>query len=214
MKNKSIYICAFLFFTTNVFSQKPSWRFIKETKGIKVYYREIPNQSLNEIKIQTTFDCSLSTIVEALRDVDSYPKWVYKASFSKKVKQISASEMIYYNSLDFPWPLIDRDICIRTKVSQNPKTKEVACVSFAVESALEKYPNHIRIKEFNSNWTFIPLGNLVKGEYVFSSNPGGSIPIWLVNASLEDGPIKTIQNLKKVLTDKRYSKRNELAIIN
>ncbi|WP_255068283.1 START domain-containing protein [Lacihabitans sp. LS3-19] len=209
------YLSAFLFFcTTLVFSQKPEWKFIKETKGIKVYYREIPNRSLNEVKIQTTFDCSLSTIVEALRDVDSYPKWVYKAAYSKKVKQISMSEMIYYNKLDFPWPLSDRDVCIRTKVSQNLQTKEVISVSYAVEEALEEDPNQIRIKEFNSKWTFTPTGNTIKGEYVFSSNPGGAIPIWLVNASLEDGPIKTIQNLKKVLTEKQYIKNNELAILN
>lgn len=204
----------FLILSMILKAQTPAWRFIKETKGIKVYYREIPNQNLNEVKIQTTFNCNLSTIVEALRDVKSYPEWVYKVVSSKTVKEITSSEVLYYNKLNFPWPLADRDVVIHTKIIQNPVTKEVNSISYAEPGALPQTTDMIRIKEFNSKWSFIPKEGYVVGEYIFRSNPGGNIPLWMVNLSLDEGPVKTIQNFKRILLENQYSKYNELAILN
>ncbi|MBK9934136.1 MAG: hypothetical protein IPP61_20625 [Cytophagaceae bacterium] len=196
------------------YSQVPNWRFIKESDGIKVYYREIPNKNINEVKIITYFDSNLSTIVEALRDVDAYPNWVYKAVSSKAIKRFNQNEMIYYNKLDFPWPLSDRDIAIHTKVIQNQLNKEVVSISYAEANAVPKLKNYVRIDEFTSKWVFKPNGSLVQGEYVFRSNPGGNIPAWLVNLSLDEGPVKTIQNFKNILLDKKYTIKNDLAILN
>lgn len=196
------------------FAQQQSWKFIKETNGIKVFYREIPNKNLNEVKIQTTFDSNLSTIVEALRDVDAYPKWVYKAVSSKTLKNLGQNEVIYYNKIDFPWPLHDRDVVIHTKVIQNQNSKEVTSISYAESAVLANVPEYVRINEFNSKWTFIPKNGGVAAEYVFKSNPSGSIPDWMINMSLDEGPIRTIQNFKKILIEKKYSTYNKLAILN
>jgi hypothetical protein len=197
----------FLFFSiclincTQVFSQKTEWKFIKETKDVKVYYREIPNKSLKEVKIQTVFDADINTIVEVLREVSSYPKWVYKAVYSKKLKEISPNEMIYYNKLDFPWPLTDRDVVIHTKVTKG--LNEAVSISYATEDPKMPKNEMVRISEFNSKWTLKQSGQKVNAEYVFSSNPGGNIPVWMVNMSLEDGPIKTIANLKKQISENK-----------
>jgi hypothetical protein len=196
------------------FSQSPNWRFVKETRGIKVYFRDMPNSGLNEVKIQTTFEAKLSTIVEALIDVDAYPKWAYKVDYSKIIKQIAANEVIYYNKIDFPWPMSNRDIAVHTKVSQNTNTKEVTSVSFAASETAPLLANFIRIKEFNSKWSFIPKDGKVAAEYVFSTNPGGNIPHWLINFSLDEGPIKAIQNFKKMLGEKKYISQNTNNILN
>ena len=201
-------------FFSQTFGQSENWKFIKESKGTKVYFREIPNQNLKEVKIQTTFDSNLSTIVQALRDVDAYPTWVYKAVSSKRVKQIGLNESIYYNKLDFPWPLNDRDVAIHTKITQNQNSKEVTSISFADPKAVPSIEDYVRISEFNSKWTFVPKDGIVMGEYIFRSNPGGSIPVWMVNMSLDEGPIKTIQNFKKILLVKKYTVGNDLAILN
>lgn len=205
----------FLFFLSlRIYAQESTWRFVKETQGIKVYYREIPNKNINEVKIMTSFETNLSTIVEALTDVETYPSWVYKAISSKTIKRFSPNEMIYYNKLDFPWPLNDRDIAIHTKLIQNQQSKEVISVSFAESASIPKYTKYVRIEEFNSRWVFKPKNGIIEGEYVFRSNPGGNIPTWLVNLSLDEGPTKTILNFKKILLEKKYTTRNDLAIIN
>ncbi len=215
MLKKEIATAAFLLFLSfKIYSQEPNWRFVKEAQGIKVYYREIPQNNLNEVKIQTTFNANLSTIVEALKDVEAYPSWVYKANSSKTLKIYGPNELIYYNKLDFPWPLSDRDIAIHTKIVQDQNSKEVTSISFAVPNSIPKIQDLVRISEFNSMWVFKPINGKVQAEYTFKSNPGGNIPAWMVNMSLDEGPIKTIQNFKKILVSKKYLIRNDLTINN
>ncbi len=214
MKNIGKGLVLALFIVMNVTAQEAKWRFVKEAHGIKVYYRDIPKHNLNEVKIQTTFNTNLSTIVEALRDVETYPNWVYKASSSKIIKRFGDNEMIYYNKLDFPWPLSDRDIAIHTKIVQDQNSKEVTSISFAVPNSIPKNQDLVRILEFNSMWVFKPINGKVQAEYTFKSNPGGNIPAWMVNMSLDEGPIKTIQNFKKILVSKKYLIRNDLTINN
>jgi hypothetical protein len=212
---KQITLSMLLILTSmTTFSQESTWKFVKETNGVKVYFRTIANSNLNEVKIQTTFNSNLSTIVEALRDVNAYREWVYKAAYSYTVKEFSANEMEYYNKFNFPFPLDDRDVVIHSKILQNPQNKVVTSVSYAKLDIVPENKNVVRIKDFHSKWTFIAKNNLVYGEYIFKSNPGGNIPAWLINLSLDEGPIKTIQNFKQQLQLDKYIKANSLGILN
>lgn len=203
-----------VFTTSALFSQETPWKFVKETNGIKVYFRSIENSHLNEVRIQTTFTCNLSDIVEALKDAKAYTQWVYRAAHSYTIKEFSDFEMEYYNKIDFPFPLDDRDIVIHSIIQQNPQTKVVTSISYAKPLVLPENKNMVRIKNFNSKWTFTPKKNIIYGEYIFSSDPGGNITAWLVNLSLDEGPIKTIRGFKKQLLLDKYRNANSLNIVN
>jgi hypothetical protein len=202
------------FFIVGVNAQGPSWRLAKETDDMKVYYRTVPESNINEVKITTTFNASMSTIVSVLTDVNDYPKWVYKASESNIVNRISPFEMNYYNKLDFPWPLSDRDIVVHSRISQDAKTKVVYSISEANSKLLPLKKDLVRMKEFKSKWTFTPKGASVLGEYEFTSNPAGNIPTWMINLALDEGPVRTIQNFKKLILESKESSKNKLAILN
>ncbi len=207
-------LIAFIFQTKKIVDEK-KWIFLKEKDGIKIFYHQTVKNTINEVKILTTFKTNLSTITEVFKDVVSYPNWVYKAQNSNIVKKISPLEIEYYNHLDFPWPIDDREIVIHNTVSQNQKTKILTSVSYASTTIIPKNNKYVRITEFNSRWTFVPLNNgLISGEYIFKSDPGGSIPVWLINLSLDEGPIKTITNFKNQLTLAKYTKINSLNILN
>ncbi len=195
-----------LLLTTVSFAQNaPQWRFIKEVEGVKVYFRESEGSNIKEVKMQTTFNANLSSIVECLKDVDRYPKWVYKATYSKTVSKYSENDVIYYNYIDFPWPMQDRDIVIQSKITQDANTRIITSESFAKWEAEPFRKDVVRIQEFKSKWTFTPLGaGKVAGEYVFRSNPGGSLPAWLVNLGLDEGPLKTLKGFKSLLQDSKY----------
>ena len=214
MKRHMMLSILFVLTSISTFSQESHWKFVKETNGVKVYFRTVANSNLNEVKILTTFNSNLSTIVEALKDVNAYNEWVYKATYSYIVKEFNAYEMEYYNKFNFPFPLDDRDVVIHSKIQQNPQTKVVTSVSYAKLDIVPENRNVVRIKDFHSKWTFIAKNNLVYGEYIFKSNPGGNIPVWLINLSLDEGPIKTIRNFKQQLQLEKYSKANSLGILN
>ncbi|MFZ4543253.1 MAG: START domain-containing protein [Saprospiraceae bacterium] len=194
-----------LSFSGKSYNEQVDWRFWKDNGGVRIYYAELPNSDIKSVKMKTTFDANLSTIVETLKDVDAYPKWVYKATYSKTVFEYNENDVIYYNYIDFPWPLQDRDIVVQSRVSQDFNTKIVTSVSFAKWDAVPIKKDVVRIQEFNAQWTFTPLANgKVDGEYVFRSNPGGAIPGWLVNFGLDEGPLKTISSLKAMLKEEKY----------
>jgi hypothetical protein len=196
-----------LLITTFSFAQKPpaEWRFIKEVEGVKVYFRESEGSNIKEVKMQTTFNANLSSIVECLKDVDRYPKWVYKATFSKTVLKYNENDVVYYNYIDFPWPMQDRDIVVQSKITQDATTKVITSESFAKWDAEPFKKDVVRIQDFRSKWTLTPVAlGKVKGEYVFRSNPGGNIPAWLVNLGLDEGPLRTLKGFKKLLSEDKY----------
>jgi len=196
---------------SNCFAQQTNWQFVKETNGVKVYFRETPGNPIKEVKILTTFNAPINSIISALTDVDSYPSWVYGALESRVVKRISTSEMMYYNKLDFPWPLTDRDILIHTRIIKEGDM--VYSVSEAKSDELSPSNDLVRITRFKSKWAFKPIGNRVQAEYVFSSDPGGNIPVWMINLALDQGPLKTIQNFKKLMAKPIYRSTAEITNI-
>lgn len=200
--------------TFSTHAQEAKWRFIKEKDGIKVFYRKSASKELNEVMIQTTFNTNLSTIVAAFNDFDAYPNWVYKSVKSYLVKTLNQNEIEYYNKFDFPFPLDDREIVIHNKIEQNPQNKVVTSISYASTANIPLETNTVRIKEFNSKWTFIPKNGIIYGEYIFKSSPGGNIPVWLVNLTLDEAPIQTIKNFKKQLILPKYKTANPFNIIN
>jgi hypothetical protein len=206
---KSLFVFALILVGFNVSAQSSEWKFVKESNGVKVYYKTVEGSDIKEVKITTSFNASMNAIISVLTDVENYPKWVYGAVKSKEVSRQSAHDLNYYNKIDFPWPLSDRDIVIHTHITQDPKTKVVHSVSNANSSLVPLEKGYVRMTKFNSKWTFTPNGNNIKGEYEFRSNPGGNIPSWMVNMALDEGPVKTIQNLKKLIYSSESSNKSE-----
>jgi sterol desaturase/sphingolipid hydroxylase (fatty acid hydroxylase superfamily) len=185
------------FFAT---AQQNPWKFIKEKDGVKVFYRASVSGNINEVKITTTFETLSNPLITTLTDVNNYPKWVYGASDSRLVKQLAPLEMEYYNKIDFPWPLTDRDVVVHSKIERNPKTGVITSTSSARPKNLPLQDGYVRIKLFESRWLFTPKPNgIIEGEYTFTSDPSGNIPSWAVNLALDEGPVTTIINFKKIL---------------
>lgn len=187
------------------------WKFWKSQNGVNVYYRDSEGSNIKEVKMTTIFYNKLSTIVEALKDVQSYPKWVYKATGSYTVLKYNENDVVYYNYFDFPWPLQDRDVVIQSRISQDPNSLIVTSNSFAKWEAVDIKKDVVRIQDFKSKWTFSLDWEAMKkgeskvyGEYVFRSNPGGNIPAWLINTSLDEGPLKTLKSFKNLLIQDKY----------
>ncbi len=200
--NKSITIFLFLYFTiiSHSFAQA-TWTLLKNEDGIKVYSRnESDNSSLKELKVEAELKTSLSALISVLSDKASYPKWVYRCANSELLKKNSEFETYHYQSTDMPWPVQNRDIIIHTKITQNPSTKEVIISCNGVGDYIPKKDNYIRITSYRVTWKLTPLtNNTVKMEYIMAVNPAGSLPSWLVNMSLTEGPINTIKNLRNHL---------------
>jgi hypothetical protein len=190
------------------------WKLSKEEDGIKVYYRKIEGKNLNEIKIQSVFNCNLSTLVAAMGDVPKYKEWVYSTKEAKLLKRINNREVIYYDAIDFPWPLNNRDLVIHAKTSQATDSKVVRVTLNAQNDGYPVQKGIVRIKFFKAEWVLTPQKDKVLVDYILSSDPGGMLPDPVVNLALDQGPVKTMQSLKKMIAKGAYNNLNEAKIIN
>lgn len=196
------------------FSQSNDWKFIKKTDGISVYHRKVGNGNLKDVKIETTFDSNFSTIVEALLDVPSFNKWIYKVEYSKTIRVIGSNQVEYHNRINMPWPAVDRDIVAINKLSQNSVTKEVISEDICNWKGLPIDKDFVRIRDFYAKWTFNVSNGGVKGTYIFHSDPGGDLPAAMVNLFIDEGPLNSIKGLKKMITLDKYKTKNTHGIIN
>jgi len=195
-----------LLFSITVFTQAAGeWELKKNKKDIKVYVRDSPDSPIKQLKMKFTVEASMSAIVLLLQDVAAIPDWVYKCPEAYHLKKISPSEEIYYNRMDFPWPLDDRDLIVKNKMVQDPVTKVVRSESFNSPTYIPEKEGLVRIPKLHLWWEFTPKNNgLVDVEYFLSSDPGGLIPAWMINLAIDQGPTQTVKAFRKILKTPKY----------
>jgi START domain len=211
---RNLIFLLFLLSNTSAFAQTNDWKFIKATNGISIYHKKAEKGNLKDVKIETTFDCNLSTITEALLDVPAFNKWIYKIEYSKMLKAHTNNHVEYYNRINMPWPSADRDLVATNKMTQNPTTKEVISEDFCNWKGLPEKKDLIRIKDFYAKWSFKPMAIGVRGTYIFHSDPGGDLPNAVINLFIDEGPVNSIKGLKKLIKEEKYINSNSHGIVN
>lgn len=201
------FILYCLFFAQMAFSaaaqSKDGWVLKSQRNAIKVFYRK--TSDIHELKLTTSIKTPLSGIVHLLDDVDKYTVWGYKISEARLIKRISPTEIIYYSRIDFPWPMSDRDVVLRTTVEQDLQNNAVTSSSVAVAGWAPEVKDVIRLKKANTRWTVIPGANgWMYVEYYLYSDPGGNLPDWAINLAIDVGPRETIKRMREILKDPLY----------
>lgn len=187
------------------FAQHYEWKLKKESKDTRVYFRKSADSRINEIKIETEITGSLHAVVEALRDSPMQKEWLYKCIESKRLEKVSDWESYNYVRFDFPWPLDDRDYIAHSMLRQDPKTGVVHIQLLAVPHFIPEKKDVVRMRIMEVNWKLTPLSNdSVKVENHVKSDPGGSLPTWLINMTLDQGPLNSMNNLKEFIKKDKY----------
>jgi START domain len=185
-----------------VHSQQQGWTLKSDKDNTKVYLRQ--NGALYEVKITTSIQAPLAGIVTLLQEVDQYYRWGYKVTSANTIKKVSDQECYYRSTIDFPWPLDDRDIVMHSQTEQLENGTVIAKSSAAPDMAPTQ-PNFVRIKVSETTWTLVPSpSGWTYVEYYIYSNPGGSLPEWLVNMAIDVGPRETLKNMKVMLKQPKY----------
>ena len=61
------------------------------------------------------------------------------------------------------------------------------------------------MRNAHTSWTLLPgPGGWTYVEYYIYSDPGGSLPDWLVNMALDVGPRETIKNIRGFVQQEKY----------
>ena len=181
------------------------WEKVKSANTIEVFVRPVSGSAIKEFRAVTEVQSSISSVLALLEDTASYTKWMYRCSEAKVLYNKSYYERITYTVTSAPWPVEDRDLAVKSVISQNKKTAVVTITLTGLPEYIPVKPNKVRMTKLNGYWTLEPLGNSrLRVTYRLHSEPGGSVPDALVNSSLVDIPYNTLLNLKKMVNQSPY----------
>ncbi|MCL1864252.1 MAG: START domain-containing protein [Spirochaetes bacterium] len=190
------------------------WERVKSSNAIEVFVRPVSGSAIKEFKAVTEVQGSISSILALLDDTGSYTRWMYRCSEAKILYKKNDYERITYNVTSSPWPVDDRDIAVKSVISQDKKTAVVTITLTGLPEYIPVNSKKVRMTKLNGYWMIEPLGNgRLRVTYRAHSELGGSVPETLVNIALVDIPYNTLYNFKKMVNQSPYKDAKYDAII-
>ncbi len=177
--------------------KKRNWERIVSSNGIEVFTRDQLESPYKEIKATLELDCSLNTFIGVITDYPNYKNWIYATGASDLVEKVSDLEYTMYQLIKTPWPTDDRDVCMRVKISQDEATGKVTIINKSEPKLKPVNKGVVRVNRSDIKWEVLPMGkNKLKCNYFLNTEPGGSVPAWLINLFIAEGPYQSLYNLK------------------
>lgn len=165
--------------------------------NIQVFTCKNSDSKIKSLKASFTVKTKPSVLAGHLLDAPDYVKWQYNIIHTDVVKKISENELIYHSEVKAPWPVSNRELVIRLKITQDPVSKVMIFETVSVEGFVPDNEEVVRVHHFHGKWIITPVGNQeLKIDYSFEVDPGGSIPSWIINLAIAEGPYQTFKNLK------------------
>lgn len=209
-KSKKGFATLFLIFillaSLGLFSQnkkeEADWKIAKEKNEITIYTRLMEGSKFKEYKAVCELDATPSKLVDILLNVKEYPKWMYSVTSADILERDGENIFFVYSEVKVPFPFDNRDQVTKSIVTRDSINGTQTIEVIIVPDYLPKNKGMVRMESGRGYWKFIPLKNGgTKTIHVFGGDPGGSIPSWIVNMFLVDGPIKTLTGLKEVIEE-------------
>jgi hypothetical protein len=194
-----ILISCFIFCVSVAFGQS-SWKLSKNKDGIQVYQKDANNSGFKSIKVECTLPGDFEKLIGVINNVPHYKDWVYNNKTTSLLKRISPYEFFYYTEAYLPWPLDNRDAVMHTKITRDSLNRFLKMNSVAVPNYIPSKDGKVRIRRSDINWYVTRISsNSIHIVYTFETDPGGSVPAWLVNSFADKGPYESFKKLGELL---------------
>jgi len=204
---KRILIVFPLLFSVLTAAAQGPWELKKNENGIAVYTRKAAKGNIKELRVVCELDATKVQLVNTLVNISDYNSWVYSNKKSTVLKTVTSEDIIYYTQSHLPWPIKDRDLIVELSIKPTPEMLNI--IAKSLPNYLPKNNNYVRVPYSLAQWKVTQApGNKLNVDYTFSVDPGGSIPSWLVNATLTIGPYNSFMKLKELLKAQRQAVLN------
>ncbi len=175
---------------------------------IQVYSRQL-SDTRTEFRGVTRLKTSLSSLVALLKDVERLPQWAYRTVMAIRIETVSPREAIVYSVAELSWPFKDRDLVVRTRLTQDPVSLSINVSGEAVPDYLPVDPNYVRVPFLKSSWAFEPAGDgIVEIEFRGYGDGGGSLSngflSWVSQQLVSQAPHESLIGLRRMVVQARY----------
>lgn len=176
------------------------WELVEDEAGIKVYLGDWPGSDFVAFRSETEFNFSIRKLLRLIEDVEAYKEWMPDCRESELLATEKEGVILYYISMNSPWPLSDRDWVNRLVIEDKSQNGKITVIYKAAPGVLPEKPGLIRIHKHYALWKLTPLGkNRVHSIWYGHSEPEGRIPGWLAKYTIDRMILETTNNMKNNL---------------
>ncbi|MEO8148621.1 MAG: START domain-containing protein [Bacteroidia bacterium] len=177
-------------------SSGTGWEQKLNKNGVVVYLKTTNNSKIKSVKAVVTINASPEKIKSVILNIANYPNWVYQCSKAEIISKTNDNELYYYQLTKAPFPVSDRDMAVLMKVSEI--TDEITITIKAKPDKISARKDIVRIELFDSIWILKKIKDNTEVTNEITTDPGGSVPAWLINSVIASGPYNTVLHLKQI----------------
>ncbi len=169
----------------------PAWKLDAENDGVKVYARAHPGSDVREMKATGVIDAPPQAVWKNIRDYEGYPK---NMPYVVEAKVLSRTEgdrdVLFYSRLETPL-VSSRDYIIALKDESDWHDGQgYLKVTWTVapkeaDAQVPEKKDVVRVRVNDGYWLLEPRdeGKKTLATYYLFTNPGGSIPVFIINSA-------------------------------
>lgn len=175
-----------------------SWEFVDTFDGVKVWRKAAAGSNVFAFRGEVVKSIHIGKILTTFATSRYHKDWVDRWDSSRDLKQIAATERVFWIRFDLPWPVSDRDYVLHTKATPDEKTRVVTARLKSVQHPAKPAKGGccVRGDAFGTRYTFTALAdNKTKMTVEVHTDPRGMLPAWLVNIIQKKWPSKTLNGL-------------------
>ena len=198
-KRQSMIIVALVFLVT---APVYSWELVSTKKGVTVE-REIRDDTpVIKFRSRGVVNADVVHILAVLQDVKNAHKWNKNSYNNKIIEKISETEVVVYNVNRVPWPFQDRETLMKVNFKVNEDQRYIVLSGRETKhNLMPPTKGKVRVSLIRMKWYLRPLpkhqGKKTWVEFTLYMDPGGNIPLWLINLVSKKVPYKTILNIRQ-----------------
>ena len=190
-----IFVMTFLLVTP----EAEGWKKSLDKDDIIVYTRRAESSELDEFLAKTTMEGTIDDFKRIITDIENIPNWVPDCKTAYIIESPNPTDIIYHMKLKVPFPFAARDVIQQIQLSESENELSVQIINRPNIIEVEK--KYIRMQICYGEWVVRKVSDSeISVRFQYFADPGGEIPVWLVNSFIVKNPFISLKNLRKLMT--------------
>jgi len=173
------------------------WQAAGERDGVEMWMRDVDGSSVREIKAQTLVDIPPERVWSVLKDVEKYPEFM-PYMVEVKVIERSAPDVVTVYQCVAPPVVEKRDSIVEVTNKADERMGIYRTEWHSVDKGPAPRHDAVRVNGVRGQWVIERIGEAhSRLTYTLFTEPGGSVPGWIVNRANKRSAPKLLNAVAK-----------------